>query len=401
MLPVQLWRRTAMRRYLITEGRTMNARCVALLLGLVWCGASGEEPVAPADTSQGEEIRWEEAAREVDTFPFSSSFIDSVRNEHGVSLSLQPLRRVLESVMFAPETLVYKVGWGPFNAGYVVLSTLYDSANGTVQIGAKALSNNFVGAFYRMRDYVISTVDAYGLYPLFFEQHLREGKRYRSNEYLLFDHVGEKVHVQSRKHFKTVEAPPFLHDYLSVLYAIRSTRVLAPGDTFTEPLFVHNKVDPIFFTVKASKPREVDAGKFSCIILVPRLVGEGRAFNKRDKLEIWLSDDRRRMPVAIRSKIKFGAINARLIWYSTPHTQSMETQSSETKSTDSLSTDSLSTDSLSTDSLSTDSLSTDSLSTDSLSTDSLSTDSLSTDSLSTDSLSTDSQSTDTLSTDER
>ena len=288
--------------------------CIVFFRGVSGMDSSGAIPV---DTAAAPEIRWEEAAAEVDSFPFSKQFVDSVRNLYKAPLPQTPLRRLADGPFFAPETLVYKVGWGPFNAGYVVLSTLFNDADSTVTIGGKALSNNFVGAFYRMRDYVLSTVDARGLYPVFFEQHLREGKRYRSNEYLLFDHIGKKVHVQTRKTFKTVDDMPlFLHDYLSVLYAIRATRALAPGDTFSESLFVHKKVHSIFFSVKSSKAREVDAGNFPCVVLVPRLAGEGRAFNKRDKLEIWLSDDRRRIPVAIRSKIKFGSINARLIWYS-------------------------------------------------------------------------------------
>jgi len=41
--------------------------------------------------------------------------------------------------------------------------------------------------------------------------------------------------------------------------------------------------------------------------------------NKRDKLEIWFSTDKRHLPVAIHSKIKFGAINLRLKRYTTNH----------------------------------------------------------------------------------
>ncbi|MBN1759737.1 MAG: DUF3108 domain-containing protein [Chitinispirillaceae bacterium] len=297
----------------------MYGKTIMTIAGLLVFSASEVVPdiTDTGESSQEQEIHWEEAAVEVDSFPFSRSFIDSVRKLHHVPVSSPPLRKLTDEVLFAPETLVYKVGWGPFNAGYVVLSTLFDRSNGTVRIGAKALSNNFVGAFYRMRDYVISTVDAHGLYPLFFESHLREGRRYLADEYLLFDQKGGKIHVQSRKKFKTHDAPPFLHDYLSVLYSIRCSRPLQPGDSFSEQLFVHKKVDSILFKVKSSKPREVEAGTFPCIVLVPRLVGEGRAFNKRDKLEIWISDDRRRIPVYIRSKIKFGAIRARLIWFST------------------------------------------------------------------------------------
>ena len=294
----------------------MHFRSIAAIIGILVAAIPGGSQENVADGSVADrEIRWEEAAREVDSFPFTGAFIDSVRKKHRVIVPAEPLRVLRDEELFAAETLVYKVGWGPFNAGYVVLSTLYDRSDGTVRIGAKALSNNFVGAFYRMRDYVISTVDARGLYPLFFESHLREGRRYRANEYILFDQKDGKVHVQSRKKFKTHEAQPFLHDYLSVLHAIRCTRPLKPGDTFSERLYVHKKVDSIFFKVKSSRPREVPAGTFPCVVLVPKLVGEGRAFNKKDKLEIWISDDPRRIPVYIRSKIKFGAIRARLIWY--------------------------------------------------------------------------------------
>lgn len=280
---------------------------VTILLFFQFSGSAG--------AGKEKEIKWDEAAAEVENFPFSKRFIDSVINEHEVQQPQRGLRSVEQHIVCPPETLVYTVGWGPFNAGYVVLTTHYDPQAGTIILGGKALSNNFISAFYRMRDFVLSTIDAEGLYPLFFEQHLREGKKYKSNEYILFDNIAEKVHVQSRRKFKTKEAPPFTYDYLSVLHLIRFARTIAPGDTFSEKLFVHSKVHSIYFSVKSSKPKKVEAGTFPCILLKPKLAGEGRAFNKRDKLEIWLSDDRRRIPVAIRSKIKFGAINARLIWY--------------------------------------------------------------------------------------
>lgn len=262
------------------------------------------------------EISWQKAASEVDSFPFTIEYVDSLRKTLRCFSPTLPLKVEDDYTVFYPETLVYKISWGPFNAGYVVLTTLYDSVTNTIKVGGKALSNNFVSAFYRMRDYVMSTIHIDGLYPVFFEQHLREGKRYRSEEYLLFDHAKRRVHVKTRKNFKTVETKvPFVHDYLSVLHHIRATRALAPGDTFSEVLFVHKKVHSIFFSVSASEEKIVPVGTFPCVVLKPRLVGNGRAFTKKDKLEIWMSKDKKQIPVAIRSKIKFGSIDARLIWY--------------------------------------------------------------------------------------
>lgn len=279
----------------------------AIIISCVVCFAAADK----------KEISWQTASHEVDSFPFPASYIDSLTDTLRCFPQILPLRVVNDYTIFYPETLVYTISWGPFNAGYVVLTTLYDTTTSTIKLGARALSNNFVSAFYRMRDYVLSTVHADGLYPVFFEQHLREGKRYRSEEYLLFDNAKHQIHVKTRKKFKTVKTDKkIIHDYLSVLHDIRATREMAPGDTFSEDLFVHSKVHSIFFQVKASKPKEVKVGTFNSVILVPRLVGEGRAFNKKDKLEIWISDDELRLPVAIRSKIKFGSIKAQLIWYS-------------------------------------------------------------------------------------
>lgn len=287
---------------------------------LMWCGVMQFTicitATAAEKTQTQEEISWQKASAEVEGMLFTQIYRDSLRTALNCPIPAIPLRTIKTTSMFAPETLVYSIVWGPFSAGYVVLTTHYDATDNTIRVAAKALSNNFVSAFYKMRDYVQSTIDATGLYPLFFEQHLREGKKYRSNEFLLFDYEKKKVHVKTRRKFKTIDTKePFIHDYLSVLYSLRAARKLKPGDTFTEQLFIHSKIHAIPFTVSASEPKTVDAGTFKSVLLVPKLAGEGRAFNKRDKLEIWLTDDQAHMPVAIRSKIQFGAIDAKLIWY--------------------------------------------------------------------------------------
>ncbi|MBN1128520.1 MAG: DUF3108 domain-containing protein, partial [Chitinispirillaceae bacterium] len=48
-------------------------------------------------------------------------------------------------------------------------------------------------------------------------------------------------------------------------------------------------------------------------VLEPKLVTEKGAFNKKDKLEVWFTDDKLKRPVLIKSKIKVGSITARLI----------------------------------------------------------------------------------------
>lgn len=263
---------------------------------------------------QDDDFRWQDAAKEVEHLPFKKSFIDSIRLHHKIPDRMPSLRTISSRINCPAETLVYDIGWGPFRAGFVVLTTNRDTVNSTIRLGAKALSNNFVGTFYKMRDYIISTIDANGLYPIMFEQHLREGKKYKADGYILYDNINRKVIVQERK-FRIVDAPLFTHDYISVLYYIRNQN-FTTGDTFTHNLYVHNKVHPIFFQCKERRKIEVEAGTFDAILLEPRLAGDGRAFNKKDKLEVWVTNDNNRVPILIKTKIKVGSIVARLIWNS-------------------------------------------------------------------------------------
>lgn len=266
----------------------------------------------PVKSADKDDINWEQTSKEVDDLPYSSAFIDSVKNAHSFSSDNRSIRKLAIQRM-QKETLVYEIGWGPVKAGYIILSTDFNPADNTIILGGKALSNNFVSAFYKMRDYLLSTIDADGLYPLFFEQHLREGKKYKADRWMLFDKTAGKIHIKEKK-FKTVETTDFVYDYLSILYYVRAMKT-TPGDTFTLKTYTDSKIHPIQIKCAEKTVIKIDAKKFDCIRLEPTLAGDGKTFNKKDKLEVFISDDQNRLPVLIRSKIKFGSITAKLIWF--------------------------------------------------------------------------------------
>jgi hypothetical protein len=279
------------------------------LLTAVWSGSLHAREAE-------ENYRWDEAVKFVDSLPFSERVIDSLKKTYRVSFPATPLRVIPEKDFFKAETLVYDIGWGPFKAGYVVLTAAADTASHTIKLGGKGLSNGFVTTFYRMRDYVISTIDAKGLYPLFFEQHLREGKHYRSDGWILFDHLKKNIYVKERR-LKTLEAPVFINDFLSVLFLVR-TKQIAPGDKFSLPLYADGKVHFIDIACKGRETLNLDGAKTPTLLVVPKLVGDKGAFNKKGRLEIWLSDDEAKIPVQIKSKISIGAITAKLLYCSNP-----------------------------------------------------------------------------------
>ncbi len=260
-----------------------------------------------------DDLFWRNASTEVDSFPFTQAFIDSVKNEHGVTRPSQPLRRVKSGPFVSGEKMVYEVTWGLFKAGYLIIEAQPHEATNTIRISAKALSNNFVSAFYRVRDYVISWVDADGLYPIFFEQHLRE-RNYVSDGYIAYDPLQNRVFIEGRRSVVIEETPSVVHDYLSILYKVRSMD-LKRGSNHTLDLLMSREVNPITFRIRKGGEINSTLGKFNTIRIEPQLVGEGRAFNRRDQMEIWVTDDEHKIPIQIRSKVGFGSLTARIVHY--------------------------------------------------------------------------------------
>jgi hypothetical protein len=56
---------------------------------------------------------------------------------------------------------------------------------------------------------------------------------------------------------------------------------------------------------------KTEAGEFDCLVVEPILRGPG-IFTQKGRITVWLTDDARRMPVQIRSKLKTGTLVGRL-----------------------------------------------------------------------------------------
>jgi hypothetical protein len=267
-----------------------------------------------AATNDDENFKWQEAAKELDALPFSQAFVDSAKKAHVDNPSQQNgLRAVKPGNFINGETLVLEVGWTVFNAGYLILSATHMRSRGLLRANAKAMTNNTVSAIYKVRNHEISWIDADGLYPVFFEQHVREGKKYKADNYLVYDNIADKLFFKKSDGLKLFDTPKFTHDYISVIYYVRSMP-LNPGDVFEAYLFSRPKTYPLKFKVHEKRETVNVGGKsYNCVRVEIAMVGEGRVFTKKDKMEIWVSDDENHYPVMLKSKAKIGSLNAKLV----------------------------------------------------------------------------------------
>lgn len=291
-------------------GRT-GTRCLGSVFVLLLIIVMG---VTVSAKKRDHELRWQKAEKLVSKKAYSRDYKDSLRTFYDVGGN-KGLRELPDNTLsFAKrEKVVYEGGWGFIKAGFGIIEAKIDRKNAELIITGKAVTNNFTSAFFKVRDYVRGVVDLKGFYPYFFEQHIREN-RYKKSSWAIYDHEKGKIYSNRKKKKSEYDAKPFSHNYMSLLYYLR-TLDFTLNDTFSISCFVHGKEHPIFFKVLKREDVKVTAGTFRCLKVQPRLVGEGRNFNKRDKMYLWFTDDEHRMLVKGKSKIALGYISAELLYY--------------------------------------------------------------------------------------
>lgn len=220
--------------------------------------------------------------------------------------------RYIENVAFGlGERLSFDIGYGFINAGHATMEVtdLIDyNDRPCYLVVSTANSNRFFSSFYPVEDRVESVVDASGIFSWHFEKRLREGN-YRANKSYTFDQVNHKVYYEG----DTIDIANFVQDALSCLYYIR-TQALKVGQSVFIDNFTDGKHYPLEVKTLRKETIKVKAGKFDCIVIEPLLLSSG-IFKHKGRLKVWLTDDRLKLPVLMKSKVLVGSISAELTDY--------------------------------------------------------------------------------------
>lgn len=224
----------------------------------------------------------------------------------------EPFDRYIENMAFGvDEKLSFDINYGFINAGTAEMEVarLVDYENRPCyQLVTQANSNSFFSSVYKVEDRVESIIDAVGLYSWRFEKKLREGK-YRAERTYTFDQRNGRVYYKN----DTIETPTFVQDALSALYYIR-TQDLKPGQSLFLDSFADGKLYKLEVRVLKKERITVKAGTFDCLVVEPLMKAVG-VFKHQGNLKVWLTDDRLRMPVLMKSKVLVGSISAELTDY--------------------------------------------------------------------------------------
>jgi len=238
-----------------------------------------------------------------------------------VSLAQEPpkdssasFRKIPQNAFAAGEYLKFEVNYGFVTAGEAVMKisdTTWPNGRRCYKIEFTVDSKPFFNWIYKVQDRYLTVLDSEGLFPWRFEQHIREGG-YTRDFTADFDPVMNIARTSEGDH----PIPPYVHDIMSAFYFTRTVDFsgYAPGQKLHLQNFYKDSTYELDVKFKGRQTIEVGAGKFNCIVVEP-LAKEGGLFKSEGRVYVWLTDDERRIPVKVSTKIVIGSIDSELVGY--------------------------------------------------------------------------------------
>ncbi len=204
------------------------------------------------------------------------------------------------------EMLRFSVQYGFVKAGQAFLEVPevknYDGHE-VYTLRATAKSNLFFSVFYKVRNNIESYWDRKGHFSRRFHEDRHEGG-YKKKEEIVFEYDRSEAKYSDGEVFLI---PPTVQDALSSFYYTRFQE-LPIGGSIIFDYHASKKNKPLEIKVLGRETVNTPAGKFECVAIEP-ILKAGGIFKKNGRLVIWLTDDERRMPVMMKSKVTIGSIS--------------------------------------------------------------------------------------------
>ena len=173
-----------------------------------------------------------------------------------------------------------------------------------IYLTVTAETTNAAARLFVARDQIDSYVEPKGLLPYRTVLNLVEGKR-RLNQTLT---TNQETGVVTIEGGTRIEVPVGTHDYLSFFYALR-TFSMTVGKRNGIPVLVENKPKTLFVT--ALKREQIGLGMKTVPAIALSITTDDPEPDKY-QLRLWVSDDRRRLPLRFAAATQLGPVRADL-----------------------------------------------------------------------------------------
>lgn len=212
------------------------------------------------------------------------------------------------------ERLDFKVKFGPLKVGQAYMQVAgIDTIAGHPAYHVQSLIKGST-PFYKLEDLQESWLDVYLLSSRRYVQDTHQGSYERYWDYRFDLENG----TYERNDGESDSIPDNPLDDASFVYFVRSIP-LEVGETYEWNNYFRWDRNPVIIKVLRRENIKVPAGKFSTIVVRPIIKTKG-LFSEGGEAEIYITDDERRLPVKIVTKLKVGSVILELTEY-TPGTR--------------------------------------------------------------------------------
>ena len=206
------------------------------------------------------------------------------------------------------EKLTYNVSYTGITAGQASLEVVNDTVVNNyhqLHIRFNARTTFPVSSIYTIDDQVDTWLDSKSLYTRKMTKKIRE-RNYKKDSHTIIDY-DQSIAITDGD---TVIIDQFLRDSYSLFYFLRTIPLII-GETIDFTAFNGKKITPFQIITKTKETITTMAGTFPCLVVKPFREGTTLLKNKGDMM-IWFSDDKNRLPIQIRIKLKYGSMLLKL-----------------------------------------------------------------------------------------
>lgn len=187
-----------------------------------------------------------------------------------------------------------------------------------LHLKASGRSYTFYDWFFKVRDVYESWVDPQTLEPYYFNRDIYEGGFTKENEYR-FNWESNELFVRVRRkkkanRYDTLQIQRCSYDVVTAIYVARNLDFsnVKPGRVFPVSAIMDEKVYNIGYRFLGREEKSIAGlGKLPCLKFQVDVVA-GDIFKGDQKIFVWVSDDKNKLPVVIESPIRVGSVMARV-----------------------------------------------------------------------------------------
>ncbi|MBI5142870.1 MAG: DUF3108 domain-containing protein [Nitrospirae bacterium] len=206
----------------------------------------------------------------------------------------------------ATERLDFEISWIGISVGVAYIERT-GVEKPIIRTGVD--STGWISRVYKVEDRAYSVLGRDGV-PEHFEIHQHNGRKTAHKE-AFFGNGTIRYVDHKRGETREVKAEAVYYDVLSGFQQLRGMKI-QPGSSVFLNIFDSGKIGKMEVKALRRESVETPGGNIPALVVKPELITEG-LFRHEGSILIWLSDDERRLPLRVETKMAVGTVVARLV----------------------------------------------------------------------------------------